>query len=83
VGSLLGTRPHLSTQHSYTGSGNLVYRFDKKITPFFSGWDITEINYQQVSELLNQISEDDLTSSTVSAYVRLVCNCCNTQPDRG
>ncbi len=51
---------------------NLVYRFDKKITPFFSGWDITEINYQQVSEFLNQISEDDLTSSTISAYVRLV-----------
>jgi hypothetical protein len=51
---------------------NMVYRFDKKITPFFSGWDITEINYQQVSEFLNQISEDDLTSSTISAYVRLV-----------
>jgi len=51
---------------------NLVYRFDKKITPLFSGWDITEINYQQVSEFLNQISEDDLTSSTISAYVRLV-----------
>jgi len=51
---------------------NLVYRFDKRITPFFSGWDITEINNQQVSEFLNQISEDDLTSSTISAYVRLV-----------
>jgi len=50
---------------------NLVYRYDKKITPFFSGWDVTEISYQQVSEFLNQISEDDLTSSTVNDRLNL------------
>jgi hypothetical protein len=51
---------------------NLVYRYEKKITPFFRGSDVQEINYQRVNDFLNAISDDDLSSSTISAYIRLV-----------
>ena len=51
---------------------NQVYRYDKKIRPFFQSVDVTDIDYAMVNEFLNEISTDDLSSSTISAYIRLV-----------
>jgi hypothetical protein len=51
---------------------NQVYRYDKKIRPFFQNVDVTDLDYAMVNEFLNEIRTDDLSSSTISAYIRLV-----------
>ena len=51
---------------------NHVYRYKKKITPYFSAFDVEEISFQNASEFLVDLSEDDLSPSTISAYIRLL-----------
>lgn len=51
---------------------NNKYRYDKSIRPFFTGMDVREIDYYQIDRYLNEISQQALSSSTISSYLRLV-----------
>ena len=50
---------------------NTEYRFNKFILPFFREKDVTDIDYDTMSEYLSHLSSQNLSSSTISAYVRL------------
>jgi integrase len=50
---------------------NTEYRFNKFIMPFFREKDVTDIDYDTMSAYLSHLSTQNLSSSTISAYVRL------------
>lgn len=50
---------------------NTKYRFDKFILPVFRGKDVTDIDYETMSAYLAYLSTQGLSSSTISAYMRL------------
>lgn len=63
----------LASERAKLNRGELTkISYDKKIRPFFQSVDVTDIDYAMVNEFLNEISTDDLSSSTISAYIRLV-----------
>lgn len=51
---------------------NMNYRFDKSVLPFFRQYEVGQIDYFLVEKYLHELSEKDLTTSTISAYLRLV-----------
>lgn len=51
---------------------NTKYRLDKSVLPYFRDTDVTEVDYAALDGYLNELSEQELSSSTVSAYMRLV-----------
>ena len=51
---------------------NTKYRFDKKILPYFRHMNVTDIDYYALDQFLTQISSEGISSSTISAYMRLV-----------
>lgn len=50
---------------------NTEYRFNKFILPFFREMEVTDIDYETMSAYLSHLSMQGLSSSTVSAYMRL------------
>jgi integrase len=50
---------------------NTRYRFDKFILPHFRSKDVQQIDYYALEKYLNKMSEQGLSSSTISAYMRL------------
>lgn len=50
---------------------NSVYRYDKSITPFFGKMEVRDIDYFAVERYLNKLSENGLSTSTISAYLGL------------
>ena len=51
---------------------NNKYRYNKAILPYFGKMEVRDIDYFEVERFLNQLSTKSLTSSTISAYLRLV-----------
>lgn len=51
---------------------NLKYRFEKSVMPFFKKYEIKEIEYHDLQRYLEDLSDGDLTASTISAYLRIV-----------
>jgi len=51
---------------------NLKYRFEKSVLPFFKKFDVQEIEYHDVQQYLEELSEGELSSATISAYLRIV-----------
>ena len=51
---------------------NTKYRFDKNILPYFRHMNVTEIDYYALDQFLTDISKKGISSSTISAYMRLV-----------
>lgn len=50
---------------------NSKYRFDKFITPHFRGMKVKDIDYFAMQGFLNVMSKQELSSSTISAYMGL------------
>ena len=51
---------------------NNTYRYNKSILPYFGRMEVRDVDYMTVNRYLNEISVQSLSSSTVSAYIRLV-----------
>jgi len=51
---------------------NNKYRYNKAILPYFGKMEVRDIDYFEVERFLSQLSTKSLTSSTISAYLRLV-----------
>ena len=51
---------------------NNKYRYQKSILPFFRNMEVRDIDYFTVERYLNELSQQDLSSSTISTYLLLV-----------
>jgi len=51
---------------------NFVYRYDKFITPHFRNVEVREIDYFALERFLNTLSEEQLSASTINAYMGLI-----------
>jgi hypothetical protein len=51
---------------------NNKYRYDKFILPHFGKYEVRDIDYFAVERFLNELSTKALSTSTISAYIRLV-----------
>jgi hypothetical protein len=51
---------------------NTKYRLDKSVLPSFRDYDVTDVDYTALDGYLNELSEQELSTSTISAYMRLV-----------
>lgn len=51
---------------------NTKYRFDKSILPRFREMSVKDVDYETLDDYLNELSEQELSASTISAYMRLV-----------
>jgi hypothetical protein len=51
---------------------NLHYRYNKSILPFFRYKDLPSVDYHTLETYLGELSRQNLSSSTISAYMRLV-----------
>ena len=51
---------------------NNKYRYQKSILPYFRAMEVRDIDFFTVERYLNELSTQSLSSSTISAYLRLV-----------
>lgn len=51
---------------------NMKYRLDKSVLPFFREYEVSKVDYFLVEQYLKELSGLELTSSTISSYIRLV-----------
>lgn len=51
---------------------NTTYRFQKSILPYFRKANVTDIDYFELEKYLAELSTQQLSTSTISAYMRLV-----------
>lgn len=51
---------------------NTKYRFDKNILPFFRQMNVIDIDYYALDKFLTDLSKKNISTSTISAYMRLV-----------
>jgi len=51
---------------------NNKYRYQKSILPYFRAMEVRDIAFFTIEQYLNEVSKKELSSSTISAYLRLV-----------
>ena len=51
---------------------NTKYRFDKSVLPYFRHLNVSDVDYAVLGDYLSELSKQQLSTSTVSAYMRLV-----------
>lgn len=51
---------------------NNKYRYQKSILPYFRALEVRDIDFFTLEQYLNEVSKQELSSSTISAYLRLV-----------